>query len=284
MNRFVLGLVFTLASVGILSATPCASDSLTTYLNGGSLYSCTEDGAATDSVSIIFNHDLLPSYVGLSILGGTSVLPDFITVVPGAPGLSFQGEFSVGDPILSSEAELVHFLMTSTTPILSTTFTLQNPIVTVGGGLGLGTGLIIGQELVCVGGTFTSLPVGIVTSVLSGVLGGADQFGCNGVALIGTAAASVGPLDTLSGLLGLPSLVGLTDTAVIQFNPADTTTIDVIKLQALFSVLGGTASTGGFGNTFEVAPVPEPATAAMFLLGGTLLLGSISLKRRRNSR
>jgi hypothetical protein len=131
--------------------------------------------------------------------------------------------------------------------------------------------LVIGQELVCVGGTFTSLPVGLITTVANGILPGGIH-GCNGVALVGTAAVSSGPLSALTGLLGLPNLTGLTDQAQIQFLPADQTVVDVIKIQALVSVLGGTASTTGFGDNF--------ATNALSLCGA----GLIAIARLRKTR
>jgi len=274
MKRCGFLAIFASVAVGPLIASPCVTAPLTTYLSG-SPFTCTENGALPDSVTISFQHDLLPSYVGLSILGGSSALPGNITVVPDSPGISFEGDFSTSGVALSSQAELVHFLMTSQTAILGTTFSLQGALVSAGA---IGAGLVIGQELVCVGGTFTSLPVGLITSVSNGVLGVGDQFGCNGTALIGTAAVSAGNLGLFG--LSLPSLIGVTDQAAIQFTPTDQTTVDVIKLQALLSVANGSARTTGFGNTFDVADVPEPGSAVLFALGGCLLLGLLSLKRR----
>ena len=160
------------------------------------------------------------------------------------------------------------------------TFSLIDPEVTQAPPLfpwlsATGTGVIVGQELVCVGGSFTSLPVGLVTSVTNGLLG-TGAFGCNGVALVGTAAVSSGPLNVITGLIGLPNITGLTDQAYIQFAPFQSNTVDVIKLQVLVTTLGATASTGGFGNTYTQAAaiggtVPEPQSFALFGAGGLVL-------------
>ncbi len=77
-------------------------------------------------------------------------------------------------------------------------------------------------------------------------------------------------------------LTGVTDQVTIQFSPTNQNVVDVIKIQALVSILGGSASDTGFGNSFTVADIPEPGTAGLFLLGG-LFLG-ISLLTRRQSR
>src|SRR5262249_51229904 len=95
-----------------------------------------------------------------------------------------------------------------------------------------------------------------------------DQFGCNGTALIGTAAVSSGTLSAITSLLTLPNLTGVTDQASIQFSPTDQTIVDVIKLQSLISVgTGSSASDTGFGNSFAVAAVPEPGSAVLLLPG-----------------
>src|SRR5262245_39144870 len=208
-------------------AAPCTNAPLTTYLNGGSLFTCTE---TSGDLTFSFNHDVLPTFAGLSLLpsNNSSALASAITVGVGTPGLSFNGNFSSSATLLSSQAELVHFLINSSANVFTgTTFFLSG--VSVGtGALGGGTGLAIGQELVCVGGTFTSLPTGLVTTVANGVLPG-GTFGCNGVTLVGTAAVSSGPLNAITGVLTLPDLTGATDTAQILFGSASPT-IDVIKL------------------------------------------------------
>lgn len=141
------------------------------------------------------------------------------------------------------------------------TFSLIDPEVTRGPNLPftgpLSTGVIIGQELVCVGGSFTSLPTGLVTSVANGLLG-SGAFGCNGVALAGTAA------------------------------PFHSRTVDVIKLQVLLTAAGGTASTAGFGNSYtlaaDVESVPEPQSLALFGAGGLVLAALRGrLKRLRSN-
>lgn len=260
---------------GGLSAAPCITGPLDGYLNGGAVFNCTDTSGA---ISFFFNHDILPTYVGLNLLGSnnSSVAPTAITVAPGSGSLSFQGIFSSSGAVLSSQAELIHFLATSSSYISGTTFSLSG-VSTSTGGLGIGTGLAIGQELVCVGGTFTSLPVGLVTTVTNGILPN-GQFGCNGTALIGTAASSSGPLNALTSVLGLPNLTGVTDSAVLTFSQGSTT-VDVIKLQALLTVTGGTASTTGFGNSFTLTPTPEPSTMLYGLAGICALALGKSRKR-----
>jgi hypothetical protein len=272
-----------LAAIGVLAAgalcaAPCTNAPLNTYLNGGVPFSCSQG-----SLDFSFNHDILPSYVGLNLLSSSNSAadPSNINVTLGSPGLFFNSNtFSETNLVAGSQAELVHFMVTSNAgPFSGTSFSLTG--VQVGtGALGAGTGLAIGQELVCVGGTFTSLPIGLVTSVANGILPG-GTFGCNGVALVGTAAVSAGPLNALTGLLGLPDLTGLTDQALIQFLPADQNVIDVIKIQALVSALGGTASTTGFGDNFSTNAVPEPSTLLLSLSGAALI--AISRWRKRSS-
>ena len=272
MKKLTAGSLFIVFCVSSLSAAPCVSASLSTYLNGGGLFSCTENSG---DLTIGFNNTLLPSYAGLSLLSlnNTAVLPASITVAPGSPGLDFRSNsFSESSALLSSQSELVQFtIMSAATTLSGTTFSLDNA-QTGTGGLGLGTGLAIGQELVCLGGSFTSLPVGLVTSVANGVLN-TGTFGCSGTVLIGTAATSSGPLNGITSVLGLPDLTGVTDQAVINFGTSGATFVDVIKLQALLSLTGGSASTDGFGNSFStVAGTPEPASALLLTAGLALIL------------
>jgi hypothetical protein len=282
MKRFIFCAVLALASLISAHASPCLTASLSTYLNSGGTFVCSESGG---SVTTNFNHDILSSYVGLNLLPSlnSSANPANINVIPGSPGLMFEsGDFSVSSTLLASQAEMVHFQVNSTTPILSTSFFLENALISTGN-LQLGTGLAIGQELVCVGGTFTSLPTGLITSVTNGLLG-SGQFGCNGTAIIGTVASSSGPLNAITGVLGLPDLTGVTSQALIQLSPTNQTTIDVIKIQALLAILNGSASTTGFGNTFAVqagVATPELGSARLFLTGVSILWISIYLKRRR---
>jgi hypothetical protein len=271
-----------LAAIGVLTAgalcaAPCTNAPLNTYLNGGAPFTCSQG-----SLDFSFNHDILPSYVGLNLLSSnnSSADPANINVTLGSPGLFFNSNtFSESNGLAGSQAELVHFLVTSNAGAFNgTSFSLAGA-QTGTGPLSLGTGLVIGQEIVCVGGTFTSLPVGLITTVANGVVPGGVN-GCNGVTLVGTAAVSSGPLSALTGLLGLPNLAGLTDQAQIQFLPADQTVVDVIKIQALVSVLGGTASTTGFGDNFATNAVPEPSTLMLSLCGA----GLIAIARLRKTR
>jgi len=259
----------------------CPNAPLTTYLNGGNFYSCTENGG---NLTISFNHDILPSYVGLNLLSSnnSAANPSSINVLALGPGLEFDSSaFSENSLVLSSQAELVHFLLNAgPNAITQTTFSLNNVFTDVGS-LGLGTGLAVGQELLCVGGTFTSLPTGLVTSVANGILG-SGAFGCNGTALIGTAAASSGPLNAITSVLGLPNITGLGDTAIIQLSPVNQSVVDVIKIQALVSVLGGTASDTGFGNTYTLSAgtaTPEPGSFVLMLAAGLLLTGNRFMAR-----
>ena len=262
-------------------ATPCVTATLSTYLNGGSLYSCSE----SSGLDIAFNNTLLPSYVGLSLLSSnnTAVNPSAITVTPSSAGLYFSSNgFTETSILASSQSELVHFSVFSAgTNISSTTFSLTDP-ATSAGGLGLGTGLAIGQELVCIGGSFTSLPVGLVTSVANGVLG-TGAFGCSGAVLVGTAAVSSGPLNSLTGLLGLPSLTGLTDSALIDVGSYNTHTLDVIKILGLVTVTGGSASVDGFGDSFALADAEAPEPGAASLLLGGLAMASLARRWRRKN-
>ena len=276
--------VFLLVASSLMFGAPCATAPLIGYLNGGDPYSCTlNDG----DLRVTFNHDLLPSYVGLDILplNNGSANPSNINVTPGDTSLTFTSDTFVRSTLtLSSQAELVHFLLESTvSPITSTTFRLLD-VEVARGGFGVGTGLAIGQELVCVGGSFTSLPVGLVTSVTNGLLG-TGSYGCNGVALIGTAALSAGPLDVITNTLALPNLTGVTDTAYIQLPELNNKVVDVIKIQALVATLGGRAATSGFGNDFTLgegpAPVPEPASAGLLGFGGGVL--ALAALRKRGS-
>jgi hypothetical protein len=269
MKRYLL--VFASICVGVANADPCTTAPLTSYLNNVPDV-CTLDGG---TVTVTFNHDLLlPAYTGLGVLGSAPSTGE-VTVTPGSSSLTFTSdEFHVSG--ISTQATLVHFLLdSSTTPFTSTTFSLIDADVSGG----LGAAAVIGQELVCVGGTFTSLPVGLVTSVTNGVLG-TGTYGCNGTALIGTAAVQAGLLSTISSVLGLalPNLVGVTDSAYIQLTPTNAKQIDVIKIQVLLAAgLFASASTEGFGNTYtraasNVEPVPEPQSVVLFG-AGSLVLG-----------
>jgi hypothetical protein len=176
---------------------------------------------------------------------------------------------------LSAQAELVQFNVSALTKLTSTTFSLDNAQVASGGISG--AGVAIGQELVCVGGNFTSLPTGLVTSVVNGVLG-TGQFGCSGTVLVGTAGTEVGLLSAVTSLVNLPNITGLTDSATIQLAPYNATTIDVIKIQTLLAVAGGSAQTTGFGDTFATATsAPEPGAMWTGIAG--LLLISLSKVR-----
>jgi hypothetical protein len=268
-----------LLNAGAAYGSPCAIAPLSTYLNSGNFFNCTEANVLT----VKFNAGILPSYVGLNLLSSNNAsAPSDISVVPGSFGLTFNSSnFLESSLLLSSQSELVHFYLDGgTNPITQTTLSL-NSVATSVGSLGIGTGLAIGQELLCVGGTFTSLPTGLVTSVANGLLG-SGAFGCNGTALIGTAAVSSGPLSAITSILGLPDLTGLTDTATIQLSPLNSTQLDVIKLQALLSIGGGSASDTGFGNTYTIAATPEPGT--LWLFAGMALLGAGKWTRLRSKK
>jgi len=260
----------------------CATASLSTYLNGGAAFSCAEG-----NLTVSFNHDLLPSFVGLTLLSqrNSAASASSITVVPGGPGLDFNSaSFVESASLISSQSELVHFLLQDgSDDITATTLSLHNAATSTGT-LGLGTGVAIGQELVCVGGTFTSLPTGLITSVANGLLS-TGAYGCNGTAIIGTAAASSGSLSAISSVLSLPNLTGLTDTAFIQLSGANRHELDVIKLQALIAVGGGSASDSGFGNVYALASTttttaPEPGSFLLLLSAGVLLVSNRGIGRQ----
>ena len=285
MKRFLLIPLVSVACIGLAQASPCTTALLPVYQNSGSLFSCSESSELT----IVFNNTLLPNYVGLNLFSSnnSAAAPSSITVTPGSASLTFSSStFNESAAVASSQAELVHFTVLSAagTSFGSTTFSLNNASVSTGGS-GLGSGVAVGQELVCVGGSFTSLPLGLVTSVLSGVLSGpGNTYGCNGVTLVGTASVSSSPVNALTGLLGLPSLTGLTDTAAIQLGAYNTTQIDVIKILALTATLGGSASVSSFGDGFVQNAVasPEPGPAAL-LLGGVAFMFA-SFRRRKTAK
>ena len=276
--------VFSILFVTSLAqAAPCTTAPLTTYLNGGSFFSCTENAG---QLNVEFNHPELlgaplPSYVGLSLLGSNNLAADpaAISVIPGSPGLAFHSAGFTNDTgllgLLSSQAELVHFLLDAgTNSITSSTLSLDNVQLNAGL-LNAGAALAIGQEILCVGGTFTSLPTGIVTGVI-----GAGAFGCNGAVVSGTAFDSVGALNLITSVLGLPDVTGLDDTAILQLGPVNNHVVDVIKLQALVAVgVNASASDAGFGNTYTLtsgttAGTPEPGSWMLMLGAGVLLAGN----------
>ena len=86
MRKFIFCVLLISASAGITQASSCPSATLSTYLDGGSLFSCTENSG---NVTISFNHDILPSYVGLNLLGSnnSSADPANINTIPGTPGI-----------------------------------------------------------------------------------------------------------------------------------------------------------------------------------------------------
>jgi hypothetical protein len=273
--------VFSILFVTSLAqAAPCTTAPLTTYLNSGNYFACTENSGA---LNVEFNHPELlglplPSYVGLSLLGSNNLAADpaAISVIPGSPGLAFHsaGFTNTSTLLISSQAELVHFLLDAgTDSITSSTLTLDGVSLSAGL-LNAGAALAIGQEILCVGGTFTSLPTGIVTGVL-----GAGAFGCNGAVVSGTAFDNVGLLSLITGTLGLPDLTGLTDTAILQLGPLNNHQVDVIKLQALVAVgINAKASDTGFGNTYTITSgttgTPEPGSWMLMLAAGVLLAGN----------
>jgi hypothetical protein len=271
-----------------MSASVCTVQTLTTYLSTAP-FTCTES-----PLTYGFLNTLLPSYVGLNILSNnnSAASTGSITVNPSSSpnGLLFTSSaFTEAGGllgVLGAQTELVQFTVASSGgAITDTDFSLDNPVVT-GGVLNAGVGLALGQELVCVGGTFTSLPTGLITSVANGLLG-TGTFGCNGAVLIGTVAADAGTLSDVTSLLGLPSLVGVTDSADIQLAPYNPTFIDVIKIQTLLGALGGTASTTGFGDTFSAAaatPAPEPATLGTLFGGLLLICGGLLSRQNRGKR
>lgn len=278
MKSRKIGVLFALAFTSALHASTCTTSTLPTYQNSGNPFSCSE----SSNITIGFNQNLLPSYVGLNLLSlhNSSADPATITVTPGTASLNFTSpNFSETGLLLSSQAELVQFMVAagSGMDLTSTTFSLANAQTSTGG-LGLGTGLAIGQELVCLGGAFTSLPTGLVTSVANGLLG-TGNFGCNGAVLVGTAAVSSGPLNAITGTLDLPNLTNVTNTATIQFAPYSPLVIDVIKIQALITVANGTASTNGFGDSFTSASTPEPGGMTL-AFSGVILMGIRFFKRR----
>jgi hypothetical protein len=74
------------------------------------------------------------SYAGLNVLGAAEASSDNINVVPGDVSLDFDSSsFSGGSNSLLStgaQAEVVHFAVDSSFPILSTNFVLHGPVET----------------------------------------------------------------------------------------------------------------------------------------------------------
>ena len=259
--------VFSILFVTSLAqAAPCTNAPLSTYLNGGAFFSCTE---SSGQLTAEFNHPELlglplPSYVGLNLLGsGASIDPTQISVVPGSPGFNFNNTFTTagGLNLLSTQAELVHFLLDAgTNSITSSTFSLDNVNLNAGLIPLAGAAAAVGQEILCVGGTFTSLPTGLVTGVI-----GAGAFGCNGAVVSGSLLDSVGALNLITSVLGLPDVTGINDNVILNLGPLNNHQVDVIKLQALVAIgIGATASDSGFGNTYTLtsgtAATPEPGS------------------------
>ena len=268
---------FLLVTGVAMASTVCPNAPLTTYINGGSFYACTEDSGA---LTVKFNHDVLPSYAGVNVLSSNNSAADpaAINVVPAATGAGLEFDssaFSESGGLLSpltAQAEVVHFLIDAgSQDITQTTLSLDN--LQINGGIG--AAVAVGQELVCVGGTFTSLPTGILTSVLNGVVGG-GALGCNGVTLVGTVGASSGLLNLITGDLGLLPYNTLSDNVAIQLAPYDPDQLDIIKIQALATVLTGSVSDTGFGNTYtlssgSVGAAPEPGSFLLMGLGLVLV-------------
>ncbi len=81
MPRVLFGILLFVGTAYSLVGAPCATATLTTYLNGGNPFTCEQ---SSGNIVIAFNHDLLPSYVGLNLLAGNNSAadPNAITVVP----------------------------------------------------------------------------------------------------------------------------------------------------------------------------------------------------------
>lgn len=273
-RNIVLFLALAYVPASALRGSPCITQPLPNYLNSGNPFTCTELNGGVD---VEFNQNsLVLSYAGLGVLASASASD--ITVVPGDISLDFDSStFTVSGPT-AAQGEVVQFSLTSTYPIDSTTFSLHNPSVSAL--TSNSAAVAVGQELVCVGGAFGSLPTGLVTTVTNGTLG-TGEFGCNGTVLIGTAADQAGSLSLLSSTLSLPDLTGLTDTATIALGSNETTALGVIKIQAL-AQSSGSASTSGFGDTFTVM-TPEPESMALSGAGALLILSAYLIQRYRRS-
>src|SRR5262249_25672870 len=133
-------------------------------------------GTTCDIGTNTFSFTSLLTYATAGI--GNIPISSEVTVVPSGgstdPSLDFTGTFSSG-AIAGSQTDIVHFAITALAPILSVTFSLDSPIATNGI---LGTAAVAGTELICIGGTFTSLPVGVVSNLVA-----PGSFGCGGTVL-----------------------------------------------------------------------------------------------------
>jgi hypothetical protein len=254
------------------AASICPTATLNTYT--GSNFACTE---SSGQITATWNDGLIPSYIGLNVLSAnnSAAAPSSITVNPENLGFDFTSSaFSETTSLLSpisAQAEVVHFLLDSgTQDIDSVKLSLDNAQVSAGVDPLLGVGAIVGQEVLCLGGEFTSLPVGLVTSIVG------NSFGCTGVAVMGSAGARAGLLSNITGLI-LP--VFAADNVTIDLSSFNVHEVDVIKLQALVGVAGGSASDTGFGNTYTLSgssssATPEPGSSMMMLAAGVLLAGN----------
>jgi hypothetical protein len=284
MKNVTLGAIL-LCAGSLAHGAACPIAPLATYLNGGRYFRCTNNVA---SQTIEFNHDILPSYATLNLFltDNRSADPANITVIPEKLGLRFDNsDYPENSRFLSSQAELVHFLIDGgSNPIVDTILSADSGTASVGT-LGLGTVLVIVQELVCVGGTFTSLPAGLVTGVVNGLLE-TGAFGCKGTVVIGTATDFSGPLNGIASVVDLPDVSGVTNKVVLHLALFKATKVDVIKLQALLlSCTRSHANNVGFGSTYMVdtSSVPEPASAMLFLGAGITVAVSKWQRRRRSA-
>jgi hypothetical protein len=279
MKNVTLGAIL-LCARSLAHGAACPIAPLATYLNGGSYFSCTNNVA---SQTIEFNHDILPSYATLNLFltNSRSADPANINVIPEKFGLRFDNsDYPENSRFPSSHAELVHFLIDGgSNPIVDTILSADSSTAAEGD-LGLGTVLVIVQELVCVGGTFTSLPTGLVTGEVNGLLE-TGAFGCKGTVVIGTATDSSGPLNGIASVAALPNVSGVANKVVIHLALFKATKVDVIKLQALLLSCTGSHANVGFGSTYilDTSSAPEPGSAMLFLGAGIMV--AISKWHRR---
>lgn len=259
----IAGPLLTLVAVGSPAAyaSNCPTASLTTYING------TNSPCSIGADTVTFGPTL--SYAGLSIGEATPPTPGQITVVPGValePSISFTGNFAVG-PLVGSETNVFHFTVQSNngSPLTATQLSIIDPSVTPGA---LGVGALAATELVCLGGTFTSLPTGVLGSLLN--LG---DYGCSGV----TVQAGVVGEGNAALLAALGATLGTQATLTLNTDPTE---IDVLKIQTLDATLTAKVSDGGLGDSFTNGPSPVPEPASFGLCGGAmLLLAAIARKK-----
>lgn len=290
MKRLIAFAPLFLLSVNSVFATPTcpASITLSTALASGN-YTC---NSTVGDIQFTFNQDLLTQYTGVNVnvLGASTPVTNPSTLQLQFSGDSVNvapitGTFSAsatGITALATSLALIQFNVTALNGqgVTQTTLNLNNPTSNTSGAL-LGDTNILGVEVVCPGGPFSSIVGGTVSAILT-----AAQTGCSGAQVGATEALNnsllSSSLNTILGVSGLSAGVN----ANVTLGSPDPNSIGVIKLQSLSAETTlGTASVGdsSFGDSFTTAPLglttPEPTSLTALGLG--LIFMAVGLRRLR---